>query len=367
MNRTKIIIGVIFSILVILYLINFVVYKAVLLVFGISGSSFLVMGILGLLGASIIAAIILGMRYYNSFVRTYYLFSMIWMGFLGYFFIASALYILISAYAGSQLKFFGIALFCLAAIVGIYGLIHARKFIIKEIAIKLPGLPDIWRERKAVWISDLHLGQIYGKKSMEKVVQKIKNISPDIVFIGGDLFDGSALPEILGFIAPLQELSIPLGIYFVAGNHEEFGDNSKFLDAVKSANIRVLQDEKILIDGVQIIGVDYRNALNKNGFEKILSDFNIDKNTASILLKHEPRDVDVAEKAGVSLQISGHTHKAQQWPFGYLTQLVYERFAYGLNKFGNMQVYTSSGAGTWGPPMRVGTDCEIAVFTFINI
>ncbi len=197
------------------------------------------------------------------------------------------------------------------------------------------------------------------------MVRKIQNISPDIVFIGGDIFDGSKSPEILKFTSPLRELSAPLGIYSITGNHEEFGDSSDFVAAVKMANIHILRNEMINIGELQIIGVDYRNASNKERFQKILSDLQIDKNKASILLKHEPKDIDVAQKEGVSLQISGHTHGAQQWPFGYLAKLIYGQFAYGLNRIGDTQVYTSSGMGTWGPPIRVGTDSEIVVFTFL--
>ena len=94
-----------------------------------------------------------------------------------------------------------------------------------------------------------------------------------------------------------------------------------------------------------------------------LSRLAIDPRKPSILLKHEPRDLDVAEAAGISLQISGHTHKAQMWPLVYVAQRSYKGFAYGLKRLGRMQVYTSSGVGSWGPPMRVGTDGEIVVIT----
>lgn len=118
------------------------------------------------------------------------------------------------------------------------------------------------------------------------------------------------------------------------------------------------------IDGLQIIGVDYYNASDRKQFSEILSKLAIDSARPAILLKHEPKDIDVARDAGISLQISGHTHRGQLWPFEYMATLVYKGFSYGLKSLGTMQVYVSSGVGTWGPPMRVGTDGEIVVFKF---
>ena len=364
MNRTKIIIAILSSFLAILYLMNFVIYQTVVSILNISGDSFLVIVILGVLGVSIITALALGMRYYNLFTRSYYLLSMIWLGFLGYFFPVSVLYIALYGYVGESSRIFGLMLFCSTVIVGIYGLIHANKFIIKEITIKLPNLPEAWRDRKALWISDIHLGQIYSERYMERIVKKIQEISPDIVFIGGDLYDGTKAPNLDKLIAPLKNLSAPLGIYFITGNHEEFGDNNEFIKAIQSVGILVLQDKMVLIDGLQLIGVDYTTASNEEQFKKILSDLSIDKNKTSILLKHEPKHLHITEQAGISLQLSGHTHKAQQWPLGYLANLIYGRFVYGLNKLKNTQVYTSSGIGTWGPPIRVGTDSEMVIFNF---
>ena len=99
-------------------------------------------------------------------------------------------------------------------------------------------------------------------------------------------------------------------------------------------------------------------------FKNVLGGLSFDPRRPSVLLKHEPKDIHIAEEAGISFQISGHTHKAQIWPFNYVTSIIYKRFAYGLQKFKKMQVYTSSGIGTWGPPMRLGSDSEIVIFSF---
>ena len=113
-----------------------------------------------------------------------------------------------------------------------------------------------------------------------------------------------------------------------------------------------------------IVWVDYRNSSKSENYKEILKKVAINRNVPSILLKHEPKDWEIAEGAGISLQISGHTHKAQMWPLVYVARMIYKNFTYGLQRFKNMQIYTSSGTGTWGPPMRVGTQSEIVVFTF---
>jgi uncharacterized protein len=256
-------------------------------------------------------------------------------------------------------------LLVIALVASIYGVFHAKDIHVKEIKVSLPDLPAAWIGRKAVWVSDLHLGQLHGPSFARKIVKKVNDLPHDIVFIGGDLFDGTSAPDLDGLIAPFKDLSAPLGVYFITGNHEEFGDSNRFVQAIKSIGMHVLQDKMTEIEGVQLVGVDYHNASDSRRFEKTLSELAIDQNKLSILLKHEPKDLYIAHEAGISLQISGHTHQAQMWPLGYLASLVYKGYAYGLKDFKDMQVYTSSGVGTWGPPMRVGTDAEVVVFTFL--
>jgi predicted MPP superfamily phosphohydrolase len=331
------------------------------------GHAYLVAIVLGILSLSVVSSIFLGRKTYTFLSRKFYVASMSWLGFFGYFLFASLVYLPVATYAayvGTSYAAFGLALFIASVIVGIYGLVHARIVIVKYVSVTLPHLPESWRGRKAVWISDTHVGQIYGKESIEKIVGTIQRIVPDIVFIGGDLFDGAVTPEILGLIAPLRKLSPPLGVYFISGNHEEYGNKERFIQSVEDVGIRVLRDEKILIDGLQLIGVDYAKTSQEVNFKSILETLDIDKNMPSILLKHEPKHLEIAAEAAVSLQISGHTHRGQQWPFEYFARLSYGQFTYGLHSLKNMLVYTSSGAGTWGPPLRVGTNREIVVFSF---
>ena len=351
-------------IFVILYFANLVVYEALVFGLKISRPSYVLIGILGILGLSFIASTFLGMRAYNYFTRAYYVVSMVWIGLFGYFFIASILFLLEFFLTRNTSELSVIIFFGAAIVAGIYGILHARKIYIKKIDVEMKDLPDAWRGRKAVWISDIHVGQVNGKKYIERLVRKINNISPDIIFIGGDLFDGSSAKGITDCISPMMDLSAPLGKYFVSGNHEGYGDSNSFMKKISEVGIQILNNKKVVIDGIQIAGVDFLSTENRNNLKSVLESLSIDKSMLSILLKHEPSNLDVAVEAGILFQISGHTHKAQQWPFEYLACISYGRLVYGLNKFKKMLVYTSSGVGTWGPPIRVGTNSEIVVFSF---
>ncbi len=162
----------------------------------------------------------------------------------------------------------------------------------------------------------------------------------------------------------MKKLSTKFGAYFVTGNHEEFSDSTKYLDAIKGSGIGVLENDKVTINGLQIVGVNDRDSADPGRLRSILECAELDRDQASILLSHSPRGLQIVEDAGISLQLSGHTHGGQLFPFTWFTKRIFGEFTYGLKRFGELMVYTSSGAGTWGPPMRVGTRPEIVLIRF---
>ena len=228
---------------------------------------------------------------------------------------------------------------------------------------RLANLPPTWRGRRAALISDLHLGHVRNGSFLRRMVAKILQEAPDAIFIAGDLYDGTAI-DVRRAAEPLSELVAPHGVYFVAGNHEQFGDDSKYLHAIAAAGVRVLVNEKVEVDGLQIVGVPYRNAAQGDHFISVLQGIRLDRNRASILLTHAPDHPEIAEAAGVSLQLSGHTHLGQFIPWSWMARRIYRQFVYGLSRIGEMQIFTSSGAGTWGPPLRLGSNPEIVVLHF---
>lgn len=343
---------------------NIVVYSAFVNIFNIYNYNFFLSLVLAFFSGGFMVMLLVERYYTSTLVRFFYLLTSIWMGFFVYIFLASVIFIVTSFFFNIS-NFIGILLLVIAVIISLYGISHGNKIYVKRIDVSIPNIGEQWKGKKAVWMSDLHLGPINGKKFAEKITQISNSLSPDFVFIGGDLYDGSHKPDPYEIAKPLKNLTSRLGVFFVTGNHEEFGNPSIFLSSVQKLGMVILNNSMVNINGLQIVGVDYLSAANKKRFKSILENLKINKNIPSILLKHEPKDLKIAEDAGISLQISGHTHNGQQWPFNYLTKLMYKGYSYGLKKHGSMFVYVSSGVGGWGPPIRVGSDYEIVEITFI--
>src|SRR5580700_7047317 len=324
--------------------------------------------VLGFLSVSFVAASLLAFRYTNAAVRALYRVAAVWLGFLTFLFFAAVfswIFFGVARLAGLDVSFHRMVewLFGAALVAGLYGVFNASWTRITRTTVRLANLPPAWRGRRAALISDLHLGHVRNGSFLRRMVAKILKEEPDAIFVAGDLYDGTAIDA--GRAAePLNQLVAPQGVYFVAGNHEQFGDDSKYLRAVAATGVRVLSNERVEADGLQIIGVPYRHATHDEHFASVLQGIGVDRRRASILLTHAPDHPEVAEAAGVSLQLSGHTHVGQFIPWSWMARRIYRQFVYGLSRIGKMQVFTSSGAGTWGPPLRLGSNPEIVVLEF---
>jgi len=323
---------------------------------------------LGLLSVSFVAASVLAFRYTNGLVRVFYTVAAVWLGLVNFLVFASLfswIILALARLAGWSLDFHLVVevLFGIAIASGLYAVINANRTRTTRVKINLANLPASWRGRRAALISDLHLGHVRNGGFLRRMVAKIMRGKPDIVFIPGDLYDGQAI-DAQRAAEPLSQLKAPYGVYFVAGNHEQFGDDTHYLRAVESAGVRVLRNEKVEVDGLQIVGVPFRNATSGRGLASLLEVMHLDRSRASIFLTHAPDHPQVAEAAGYSLQLSGHTHLGQFIPWSWVVRRMYGQFAYGLSRIGNMQVFTSCGAGTWGPPLRLGSNPEIVILEF---
>ena len=321
-----------------------------------------------LLSFSFVTASLLAWRYSHVAVRFFYTISAVWLGVGSFLLLAACLCWVL--YSGTGV--FGLhvdrrvlvtVLFGLAVLASLYGIVNATWIRVNRVSVKLPKLPESWRGRVAALVSDVHLGHVRGCRFAERIVSMLNRLRPDIVFVAGDWYDGTAA-DVNRLAEPLRKLSAPMGAYFSAGNHEEFFDQAKYLDAVKQSGIRVLNNEKVIVNGLQVVGVHHRDSTDAKRLRPILQQAALDPGRASILLTHAPDCLQIAEEEGVSLQLSGHTHGGQFFPWTWITSRVYGRFVYGLKRLGNLLIYTSSGAGTWGPPMRVGTKPEIALIHF---
>jgi predicted MPP superfamily phosphohydrolase len=321
-----------------------------------------------LVALAFIAATLLGFSRANPLLRVIYAISASWLGALNFAFFASVACWIAAGIvwltgapvprADIALGFYGLAL-----LVTLYGLVNAAWLRTTRVTVHLANLPEAWRGRTAALVTDLHLGHVSGPAFLRRVVSRLRKLNPDIVFISGDLFDGTTA-DLDRLIAPWSEFSAPRGIYYVTGNHDEFAGRAIYINAVKRTGVQVLDNEKITVQGLQLVGVHDSEAGDPGELRDILRRAAIDRHEASILLAHQPANLAIVEEEGIGLQLSGHTHSGQIWPWNRMVARIWGRFAYGLNRLGTLQVYTSSGAGTWGPPLRVATKAEVVLIRF---
>jgi hypothetical protein len=323
------------------------------------------------LSTSFIVAALLGHRFGNGFVGFLYRLASVWIGIFNFLFwaaclcrITALLLRLLAADTAAAIRpWVGTVLFGAAILVSIYGFVNARILRERRVTVTLPRIPERWQGRTAMLVSDLHLGHINSAGFARQIAGIARRLDPSIIFVAGDLYDGSkADPSRLA--APLFELSPPHGMYFSGGNHEDFGDAKEYKAAIQRGGVRILHNERLVVDGLQVIGVSYADSTLPAHLRAFLDSLHLAEGAASILLNHVPHRLPIVEQTGVSLQLSGHTHAGQMFPFTLLVRWAYGKFSYGLQRFGNLQVLTSSGAGTWGPPMRVGSHPEVVLITF---
>jgi uncharacterized protein len=353
-------------------IIQFVLFFTHLLIYetwaysaGATASALWIKVLAGILSVSFVAASLLAFRFTNWLVRAFYKVAAVWLGWMTFLVLATIpawTALGIARLSALPLDFHRLVewLFGVAIAAGIYAVFNANWTRTTRITVQFSNLPPAWRGRRVALISDVHLGHVRNGGFLRRMVSRILHEHPDAVLIAGDLYDGTPL-DVERAAEPLGELTPPHGVYFVAGNHEQFGDDTKYLRAVEKAGVRVLRNEKVEIEGLQIAGVSFREAANASALASTLGELRIDRNRASIFLTHAPNHPEIAEAAGFSLQLCGHTHLGQYFPFTWIVRRIYGQFAYGLSRIGNMHSYTSSGAGTWGPPLRLGSNPEIVI------
>ncbi len=214
---------------------------------------------------------------------------------------------------------------------------------------------------RIVAAADTHFGLLSGKDHAERLVQEVNALKPDIILLPGDLFDDDIRPFMNQRIdRTLSKLQAPYGIYATLGNHDRHdGSVEQLIDTLTGSGIRVLYDEAITVDDrFALVGRrDYSDA-DRQPLEEILRGADVRKPV--ILLDHQPNELEAAERAGVDLVLSGHTHRGQVFPGSIMTNLIYEN-DWGLLRRGDFHSIVTQGYGFWGPPIRLGTRSEIVL------
>ena len=317
-------------------------------------------------------------RAFPGFVSTLLIWlGSLWLGAMVYFFMSVILIDLLRLVnlivpfipqEHSALNIFAFRLVISAvSFIVLFGFLNARSPRIKNLTLDIPKKANGLKQLKIAVASDIHLGTIICKSRIEKIVKKINSLDADLVLLPGDVVDEDIGPVIRQNLGDtLRKIKSKFGVYAITGNHEYIGGAEPACKYLEEHGIVELRDRYVKIaDSFYIIGREDRAMKSfagkiRKSMDEIMQ--GIDKTLPMILMDHQPVKLEEAEKHGIDLQLSGHTHHGQLWPFNFITKKIYE-LSMGYKKKGNTHYYVSCGAGTWGPPVRTGNRPEIINLT----
>ena len=234
---------------------------------------------------------------------------------------------------------------------------------VKEVPVRLERLPGALDGFSIVQLTDVHVGPTIGRRFVDQVVEKANLQRPDAVVITGDLVDGS-VAELARHVEPLARLKARHGVFFCLGNHEYYSGAESWVEHLRKLGIRVLRNDRVSIGDAaasfDLAGVDdYKAERFGHAPDLARAVAGRDPERELVLLAHQPAEIERAARHAVGLQISGHTHGGQIWPFNNLVSLA-QPYVNGLHRHGpHTQIYVSCGTGYWGPPMRLGAPAEV--------
>ena len=265
-----------------------------------------------------------------------------------------------------RFRVLGASILVVAGLV-VAGYINARHPRVTRLDVTIPKSANGMEKLEAVVMSDIHLGTLIGNGHLGRIVKKVNALQPDIILLPGDILDEDLEPVIRQNIGvTLKQLSAPLGVYGVMGNHEYIGGPEQAYEYLESHGITMLRDSVLRVnDSFYLVGREDRDKPRFAGRErmplaKLLE--GADFSYPVILMDHQPYYLEQAAELGVDLQLSGHTHHGQLWPLNLITRAIYT-ISSGYGNIQGMHAYVSNGVGTWGPPVRIGNRPEILWLT----
>jgi uncharacterized protein len=254
----------------------------------------------------------------------------------------------------------------ITAVVTLLGLIIARgRPRVTEVTVPISNLPQSLNGFSIAQISDVHVGATIKREFVEGIVRRVNQLEPDMIAVTGDLVDGT-VSRLAAHTAPLAGLSAKYGAFFVTGNHEYYSGERAWTEEIRRLGLRVLKNEHVVLQhnggllvlaGVTDYSAHHFDPAQRSDPAAALRGAPADAG-AKILLAHQPSSATAAAKAGFDLQISGHTHGGQFWPWNFFIRY-FQPFTSGLNRLNKLWVYVNRGTGYWGPPNRFGVPSEI--------
>lgn len=295
------------------------------------------------------------------------------MGFFSSLFVLAVLRELLMLYPPARLhaQASAIGVIALALLATVIGFINARRIArVKDVRVAIAGLPPALHGFTIVQLSDIHVGATIKRAWVEAMVRRANSLNADAIAITGDVVDGT-VPQLGPHTAPLGDLRARHGVFLVTGNHEYYSGAAPWVAEFRRLGLTVLMNEHKVLehDGAQLLmaGVTDFNAAHFDPAQSSDPQAAIagaPPGLPRILLAHQPRSAPAAETAGFDLQLSGHTHGGQFWPWNLFVPLQ-QPYVAGLHQRGRLQVYVSRGTGYWGPPKRVGAPAEITMITLV--
>lgn len=236
--------------------------------------------------------------------------------------------------------------------------------IIRTYSVQVPKQAGGMNKLRIAMASDLHLGNIVGNRHLARLINKVEEIKPDLILLPGDILDDDIEPFIRKKMsAVLGKLEAPLGVFAVTGNHEYIGKKvPEFIEAMHAIGIKVLMDESVLVnDSFYLIGRKDKASAGfgsdkRQSIQELVT--SLDQTRPLIMLDHQPSDLAKASENGIDISVSGHTHRGQMMPNHLITRKMFE-LDWGYLKKGNLHAIVSSGFGSWGPPIRIGSRSEV--------
>ena len=311
-------------------------------------------------GFSIIAGQMLSRLLDIHFIQYY---GYIWLGFISITFTVFLIATLVKIFIPSIGEAIILSAVVLSALITIYSLVNNLSGpVIREIEITTKIAVNDTGEFRIVQLSDVHIDNSKNPKVIKKLVESVNSLSPHLIVITGDLIDGH-IDESNKINRIFNELDSTHGVFAVTGNHEYYSGIENFIEFAGRAGIKILSDEHLDINNkIALYGLEDKTSTSsrgKNWTAEVLGE--PDKNKFNILIGHRPYGIEKNGVRGIDLQMAGHTHAGQIPPMDLLVQLIY-KYPHGLYRSGNSFIYTTSGTGIWGPPMRFLSRSEIVLF-----
>ncbi|OIQ71394.1 putative metallophosphoesterase [mine drainage metagenome] len=269
----------------------------------------------------------------------------------------------------------------LGLLVTLWGFSNARRTAaVVRVDVPIANLPAALQGFQIAQISDIHLGPTIKGPYLQRIVARVNSLDADLVAITGDLVDGS-VAELRGDVMPLTALVSTHGTFFVTGNHEYYSGVHGWIDTLRALGIRVLMNEHVLIHhnrdtqdpeqaimavaGVTDFSAHHFDETHRSDPARAMNGVPAEA-VFRLLLAHQPRSATAAMQAGFDLQLSGHTHGGQFWPWNHFVRWQ-QPFTAGLHQWQSMWIYTSRGTGYWGPPKRLGAPSEITLLRLVRV